>query len=163
MSIKDRNLKPGTKLVARFKGKDYSCEVVKTKDGIVYRLENGKEFKSPSSAGSEVMGGSACNGWRFWSLDGELKPKAQTASNGTAKTAKVDLTIKPMEGDPTRFWCSACMDSFPVTEGDTPTACPQGHTNAPIEEAPKPAKAAKKPATKATKKAPAKRKVKVKA
>ena len=48
--------------------------MAKTEDGIVYRLADGKEFKSPSSAGSEVMGGSACNGWRFWSLEDAEKP-----------------------------------------------------------------------------------------
>ena len=151
MSIEDRNLKPGTKLVARYKKQDFSCEVVKTKDGIIYRLADGQEFKSLSSAGSAVMGGSACNGWRFWSLEGDVKPKAET-SKASAKTAKADLTIKPMKGDPTRFWCSACMEAFPVTEGETPTACPQGHTNAPTEEAPK-----------AAKKAPARRKTAAKA
>lgn len=68
MSIENRNLKAGTKLVARYKGTEYSAEVVKTKDGMRYRLEDEREFKSPSSAGSAVMGGSACNGWRFWTL-----------------------------------------------------------------------------------------------
>ena len=145
MSIKDRNLKPGIRLVARYKGKDHSCEVAKTKDGIVYRLAGGKEFKSLSSAGSEVMGGSACNGWRFWSLEGDAKPKLEMPK--VATIAKADLTIKPMENDPTRFWCSACMDGFTVAEGETPTACPQGHTNSPAEESPKPPKA-KKTATK---------------
>jgi hypothetical protein len=96
-----------------------------------------------------VMGGSACNGWRFWSLEGEAKPKSSAAP---AKAPKAEQTIKPMKGDPTRFWCSACMDSFPVTEGETPTACPQGHTNAPAEA----------PAPKA-KKTPAKGKAKAKA
>ena len=156
MSIEDRNLKPGTKLVARYKKQDFTCEVAKTKDGIVFRLADGQEFKSLSSAGSAVMGGSACNGWRFWSLEGVAKPKADTSSKASAKTPKADLTIKPMNGDPTKFWCSACMDSFRVNEGETPTACPQGHTNAAVEVPPKPAR--KAPAKKTIKKAPANRK-----
>jgi hypothetical protein len=146
MSIGDRNLKPGTRLVATYKKQDCSCEVVKTKDGIVYRLPDKQEFKSLSSAGSAVMGGSACNGWRFWSLEGATKPKADTPK-ASAKTAKAELAIKPMKDDPTKFWCSACMDSFPVAEGETPAACPTGHTNAPAEE-PKAPKAAKKVAKK---------------
>jgi hypothetical protein len=40
-----------------------SAEVVKTDDGIRYRLDDGRKFKSPSAAGSAVMGGKACNGW----------------------------------------------------------------------------------------------------
>jgi len=36
---------------------------VKTDDGIRYRLDDGRKFKSPSAAGSAVMGGKACNGW----------------------------------------------------------------------------------------------------
>jgi Restriction Enzyme Adenine Methylase Associated len=153
LSIEDRNLKAGTKLVATYKKQEFSCEVVKTKDGVIYRLADGQEFKSLSSAGSAVMGGSACNGWRFWSLEGDLPQAKVTAA---AKPPKAEQTIKPMKGDPTRFWCSACMDSFPVTEGETPEACPQGHTNASVET-PAP-KAAKK-----TAKAPAKRKAAAKA
>jgi hypothetical protein len=150
LSIEDRNLKPGTRLVARYKKQDFTCEVVKTKDGVLYRLADGQEFKSLSSAGSAVMNGSACNGWRFWSLEGDLKPKPEPRQ---AKTAKTELTIKPMKDDATRFWCSACMDSFPVTEGKTPTACPKGHTN----------EAAEAPGPKTAKKAPAKRKATAKA
>lgn len=161
MSIEDRNLKPGTKLVARYKKQDFTCEVAKTKDGLVYRLPDGQEFKSLSSAGSEVMGGSACNGWRFWSLEGDLKPKAETPK--LAKTPKADPTIKPMKGDSTKFWCSACMDSFPVTEDEAPTACPVGHANEPAGQTPKSASKPTKPtktasAKKAAAKAPAARK-----
>ncbi len=124
--IENRNLKAGSKLVAKYKGKEHAAEVVKTDDGLRYRLKDGTEYKSPSSAGSAVMGGASCNGWRFWSLQGEAKPKTSPVS---AKTPKAEQTIKPMKDDPTRFWCSACMDGFPVTEGETPAACPQGHAN----------------------------------
>ena len=68
MSITDRNLKSGTRLASCYKGREYSADVVQTEEGARYRLEDGREFKSPSSAGSAVMGGKACNGWRFWSL-----------------------------------------------------------------------------------------------
>jgi hypothetical protein len=67
--IKNRKLKPGTQLVARHKGKEHQCDVVAGEDGRVrYRLKDGREFSSPSSAGSAVMGGVACNGWRFWTI-----------------------------------------------------------------------------------------------
>jgi hypothetical protein len=56
MSIENRNLKPGTKLVARYKGKNHAAEVVKDADGLRYRLDDGREFKSPSSAGKRGDG-----------------------------------------------------------------------------------------------------------
>src|SRR5436309_3389090 len=82
MTIENRDVKTGTKLVARYKGQEHSAEVVETEAGIRYRLADGKEFKSPSAAGSAIMGGNACNGWRFWSLaDGATKAaKAANAS-----------------------------------------------------------------------------------
>ena len=71
MALVDRNLRVGTKLVARYKKVAYHAEVVAGEEGKVrYRLEDGREFKSPSAAGSAVMGGNACNGWAFWSLAG---------------------------------------------------------------------------------------------
>ncbi len=88
--IEDRKLKAGAVLVARHKGKEHRCDVVAGEEGRVrYRLADGRGFTSPSSAGSAVMGGTACNGWRFWSLaadnDGarvETKP-ANTKKKGT--------------------------------------------------------------------------------
>src|SRR3990170_4545441 len=74
MPLENRNLEPGTVLVARYKKQDRTCEVVQTDDGLRYRLDDGTEHKSPSSAGKAAMGGVACNGWRFWSLQGTEKP-----------------------------------------------------------------------------------------
>ena len=65
--IENRELAAGTRLVARFKKEARTCEVVETADGLRYRLDDGSEHKSPSSAGKAVTGG-ACNGWRFWSI-----------------------------------------------------------------------------------------------
>jgi hypothetical protein len=124
MSIEDRNLAPGTKLVARYKGKEYAAEVVKTKEGVRYRLEDRREFKSPSSAGSAVMGGSACNGWRFWSLAGseEAKPKkaAKKATKANGKPGFKRL-------DDGRFFCDSCMEPFDAPKDVTPQGCPKGH------------------------------------
>ena len=61
MPIDNRDLAAGTRLVARYKGKEHACEVVQTEQGIAYRLD-GKDFNSPSSAGREVTGGVAVNG-----------------------------------------------------------------------------------------------------
>jgi hypothetical protein len=107
MTIEDRNLKPGTTLVARYKGQEHTAEVVKTEDGIRYRLADGSEFKSPSSAGSAVMGGNACNGWRFWSVAGEdgkapkREPKVQAL-----KATKGSKIIK----------CGDCGKAYMTTE-----------------------------------------------
>src|SRR3990172_1890639 len=74
MPLENRNLEPGTVLVARYKKQERICEVVQTDDGVRFRLDDGTEHRSPSSAGKQAMGGVACNGWRFWSLQGDLKP-----------------------------------------------------------------------------------------
>ena len=69
MAIENRNLEVGTRLVGRCKKQDHFADVVAAEDGSIrYRLSDGREFKSLSAAGSAVMGGVACNGWRFWSL-----------------------------------------------------------------------------------------------
>ena len=66
MSIEDRNLKPGTHLVARYKKQEHQATVIEGEEGgLRYRLEDGREFKSPSAAGSAITG-HACNGWAFW-------------------------------------------------------------------------------------------------
>ena len=121
MTIEDRNLKAGTTLVARYKGTIYHMEVIQAKDGIRYRLSEApfSEFKSPSAAGSAIMGGQACNGWRFWSVEGtEPTPKE-------AKTEEV-LGFRRIPGG--RAWCNACAAAFKVEAGTTPPTCPKGHT-----------------------------------
>jgi hypothetical protein len=79
--IEDRNLKPGTKLVAKYKGREHRAKVVVGEEGRVrYRLPDGREFASPSGAASAVMGGLACNGWRFWSVARAKDAKPTKAS-----------------------------------------------------------------------------------
>ena len=39
-------------------------------EASLFVLEDGRKFKSASSAASAVMGGKAVNGWRFWSVQG---------------------------------------------------------------------------------------------
>ena len=92
-------LEPGMKLVARYKGKEHRAEVVAGEDGKVrFRLAEGQEFKSPSAAGSAVMGGTACNGWRFWSIVGEqANAKAAKPKAGGTATSK---TVAHAEAEP---------------------------------------------------------------
>jgi len=132
MALENRNLEAGTRLVARYKGQTYSAEVVQTEEGLRYRLEDGRDFKSPSSAGSAVMGGVACNGWRFWSLEGreparkeaEEKPKAKGKTKAKNKT-KVE-----------RFSCERCGLTYPTAERAADCPCGEGEAQeAPAEEA----------------------------
>ncbi|KKL17290.1 hypothetical protein LCGC14_2487040 [marine sediment metagenome] len=71
-------LEPGTVLVAKYKGKTHRAEVVEGEDGKVHYKVGKQTYKSPSAAGSAVMGGIACNGWRFWSLK-DAEPVGATA------------------------------------------------------------------------------------
>jgi hypothetical protein len=133
MPLENRNLEPGTVLVARYKKQDRTCEVVQTDDGLRYRLDDGTEHKSPSSAGKAAMGGVACNGWRFWGLAGTERParkpkaaakpkKARTAApkakgkgmkGGKAKGAKKPRAAR-MAAKDDAYGCGACGESFPT-------------------------------------------------
>ena len=137
MTIEDRNLKPGTKLVARYKGETYKCKVVETKDGLRFQMVDSRgeavSVKSPSAIGSYIMGGNACNGWRFWSIEGQepapktrgRKPKAKEE----ATPATFENVAEPEEADG-RFWCNCCADGFSAPTGVEPIGCPKGHTPA---------------------------------
>ena len=78
MAIEDRNLTVGTRLVASYRKQAHACMVEKAEEGgkLAFVLEDGRKFKSASSAASAVMGGKAVNGWRFWSVQG-AEPKAK--------------------------------------------------------------------------------------
>ena len=136
MAIEDRNLAVGTKLVARYRGHEYACVVTAGEgDKVRYKMEcpdhpdlHLKEFKSLSSAGSAIMGGSACNGWRFWSVAGGAEAKRKKEPKKAAK--KNDnpgngLITRLEDG---RYFCSACQEPFDVPEGVEPLGCPKGHS-----------------------------------
>jgi len=140
VSIEDRNLAVGTRLIANYKKARYVCtvEAAESGEGVVYALEGGKRHKSPSSAGMEVMGGKAANGWRFWSVAGEggrvaPPPATERESRRKPTTAKPKLQIKKLpnqKGVPdgqVRWFCSACMKSFLMPLGQEPATCPEGH------------------------------------
>lgn len=133
MTIEDRNLAVGTKLVARYRGHEYACVVTAQEgDKVGYTMEcpdhpdlHGKVFKSPSSAGSAIMGGNACNGWRFWSVAGteaaepkKARKKAQTGANPNGLLSRLD------DG---RWFCSACQEAFDAPADVEPEGCPKGH------------------------------------
>ena len=149
MAITNRTLEARTRLVATYKKVQHVCTVEKGEDGkLAFVLEDGKRFTSPSAAASAVMGGSAANGWRFWSLEGEAPaPKAEKPAEPKAKAATKAKASKPKKANggngklltrtasqddapqgQVRWFCNACMESF-LVEGDAePEACPAGHS-----------------------------------
>ena len=96
MTITNRNLSPGTRLTATHKGQTYTAEVVGEDRALRFRLEDGRQFTSLSSAGKAVMGGVSCNGWRFWSIAGDRKPTAKTILSARKRRAAA-RTIQRME------------------------------------------------------------------
>ena len=132
MPIEDRNLEPGTRLVAHYKKEDRTCEVVQTDEGLRYRLDDGTMHKSPSSAGKAVIG-HACNGWVFWSVEGTEKPKADKPTKNIAEKKPPKTKGAPKEGgakkkgkaahtaskDDASYGCGACGETFPTMTAAT--------------------------------------------
>ena len=131
MAIENRNLAVGTRLVSRYKKQTHKAEVLHTEDGVKYQLEDGRQFKSLSSAGTAITGG-PINGWSFWSLETEgqgakqERPKVEKAKKANGVIRRTPNQKGAPEGQ-VRYFCSACLDSFYAEEGETPAACPKGH------------------------------------
>ena len=142
MAIENRNLPVGTRLVANYKKTRYVCtvEAGEEEGALAFVLEDGSKHKSPSAAGSKVMGGKAVNGWRFWSVEGdepaateaEAKPAKKGRGGGKKKASKTVFKTPSQaevaEGR-SRWFCSACMKAFDIDGTDEPEACPEGHRN----------------------------------
>ena len=136
MAIEDRNLTVGTRLVASYRKQAHVCMVERAKDGegVLFALEDGRKFKSASSAASTVMGGKAVNGWRFWSVqDAEPQGKEGGGEKPETQAAKPKRLVyrvpnqKGIAEGQSRWFCRACMKGF-VIEGDgQPEACLAGH------------------------------------
>ncbi|MBI2855086.1 MAG: DUF4357 domain-containing protein [Chloroflexi bacterium] len=144
MAIENRNLKPGTKLVAKYRKHEYNCEVVAGEgEKILYRLEDGREFKSPSAAGMAITG-KACNGWAFWRVKTEAAPATPEAATDT-QAAQAPATPEPSEPAPaqanifklpnqkgvpegqTKWHCRDCAGTFLAPSGEKPEKCPYQH------------------------------------
>src|SRR5512140_466058 len=92
MTIENRDLPVGTKLVGTHKKTTYVCEVVEIPDGGTrFQLEDGRLFNSPSSAGKAVMNGISCNGWRFWSVAGEGLARVEKGTSPTTTQGSVRM------------------------------------------------------------------------
>lgn len=143
MAIENRNLEAGTKLIAKYKKEEYRAEVIAGEEGKVkYRLADGKEFKSPSSAGTAITG-KACNGWAFWNVepDGaqtepqELESSEGEGSEGTETQEQPPTpwfrrvpNQKGVEEGEVRLYCEACQKSFTAPAGEPAERCPEDHT-----------------------------------
>ena len=135
MAIEDRNLTVGTRLVASYRKQAHACMVEKRDEGeaILFVLEDGRKFKSASSAASALMGGKAVNGWRFWSVQG-TKPKAKEGGEKpetqAAKSKRLVYRVPNQKGiaeGQSRWSCRACMKGFVIGGDRQPEACPAGH------------------------------------
>jgi len=149
MPIENRNLQPGTSLVGRYHKQPYVCEVLEGDGGkLRYRLEDGREFKSPSAAGMAITG-HACDGWVFWSVETIASTPGQaeaakdapletteTGSKGSSEDVQADVDKKSVcrrvpnqKGVPqgqVRWHCYACRKSFLFPAAQVPKGCP-GH------------------------------------
>ncbi len=147
MPIENRNLTKGAKLTGRYHKQSYSCEVVENAEGkLRYKLEDGREFKSPSAAGMAITG-HACDGWKFWSLQTEQtstpaepetkeQPAEQTPEHATQTTPNTDKTtskktgvflVPNQKGVPEgqiRWFCRDCGKSFIASAVEVPGICP---------------------------------------
>ena len=144
MAIENRNLEAGVMLIAKYKKKEFRAEVVAGEEGKVkYRLADGREFKSPSAAGTAITG-KACNGWAFWSIESDsaptepLEPESsegqdessdgtETQEQPTAAGFRRVPNQKGVEEGQVRLYCDACQKSFTATADQQPECCPEGH------------------------------------
>ncbi len=140
MAMENRKLAVGTKLWANYKKQRHVCSVEAGEEegSLVYVLADGTKHKSPSAAGSKVMGGKAVNGWRFWTVEGgepaaTEKPKAEKKSKDGKKKSQKTFFKTPSQANAqegkTSYFCSACMKAFVHDSTDEPEACPEGHRN----------------------------------
>src|SRR6266540_4824920 len=126
MAIIDRNLSVGTKLYARYKGQTHRAEVIEKEGATAYRLSDGREFKSPSAAGTAITE-KACNGWAFWSVGEPGENTGPVTSTKTRPAAKLTPAPKPAgkgRGRKTQTAepLAAESEAWNETRDDAPTA-----------------------------------------
>jgi len=114
-----------------------------------YRLEDGREFKSPSAAGMAITG-HACDGWIFWSIQTtETTPKPDAENQEAAPATETNQNTEPAQNvtktDPKktgvflvpnqkgvpegqiRWFCRDCGKSFITSAVQIPGICPAMH------------------------------------
>ncbi len=92
MPVENRDLEPGTRLVATYKKETFHALVIAGEEGkVLYRLEDGREFKSPSSLGTAITS-KACNGWMFWNVDTVAAPETESTAEAQAPISEPEDT-----------------------------------------------------------------------
>jgi hypothetical protein len=155
MAIENRNLEPGTKLVAHYKKEVYHALVVAGPEGkVLYQLSpyDGREFKSLSALGTAVTG-KACNGWTFWSVAPDEAQIVETTKASPEEPAEEASQPEPtylatgaefaqptdrprfhkvpnqknVDPGQVRLHCYTCRSSFIVPDDQQPDTWPMGH------------------------------------
>jgi len=120
--IENRNLTTGTRLTARYHKQTFACEVTEKEGKLFFKLEDGREFKSLSAAGTAITGG-ACNGWAFWSLQAAQDAKPAEIP---AQDASMPVIVTPQPTEATATSEQAGIQSEPVTPTRTASSAPTG-------------------------------------
>lgn len=119
MPILNRDLPPGTRLTAVYKGTNYTAEVVLEPDGRQrVRLSDGTVYSSLSAAGSAVMNGVACNGWRFWNVEGKGQPAQKRARSGPMKKQRGSRDLTGWSDARLTKLIESIRRDLPALEGD---------------------------------------------
>jgi hypothetical protein len=144
MAIEHRTLRAGEILAATYKKAGHRVLVVGDEEtGLGFELDGSTIYKSLSAAGSAVMGGTACNGWRFWTRVGEegVEPpgeeSSQPAMAAKAKVIKVIRKMRVQTGVPegeVKYFCSACQSAFLAAAGAEVVECLKGHAAEQIDD-----------------------------
>ena len=113
-----KSIAAGQTLVAKYKGTEYRLAVTALEDGALrYDLADGRTFRSLSAAGSAIMLGVSCNGWRFFSVEGTSPSPTKAATRAVKRsTAAVpEAAGTDAEDAPTpkpRPQCARCGKTF---------------------------------------------------
>lgn len=132
MSIEDRKLVGIAAVEARYKSETFRLTVERdAADNLSFLDKTGIRYKSLSAAGSAVMGGIACNGWRFWTPEGDLplirtkaEPKIKTRSGRREPAAIFTIKTHPAPEGQAFWFCSYCLDGFYAPTADGTPECP---------------------------------------
>lgn len=90
-AITDRELRPGRRFVARYKGKDYAAVI---QDDHQIAVEGVGTFKTLSAAGMKITG-HAINGWAWFRDAPAEEPPAPTRTPHKAKARKRTKQARP--------------------------------------------------------------------
>lgn len=97
MSIAKSDVKPNMSLVAKYKGKDFTCETFEKGGRTMFRLVDGTEYKFLSGAAGAITGIPTTNGFSFWSpTSGEVAAKPRRKSKQGSDNPRLETqTSKP--------------------------------------------------------------------